>query len=143
MPSDIQLDAKTYQAIEQDCTEGDRLTEADDLDAALQAYRQAWARLPDPQRAWEAATWIKIAIADVHFFAGRFSESLAELDFALTCPGGLSNPYVALRMGQCLFELGQEEEARACLADALEAAGEEIFDGEAPQYLALLRPRVQ
>ncbi|MBV8049273.1 MAG: tetratricopeptide repeat protein [Paludibacterium sp.] len=139
MSSDIQLDAKTYQAIAHHCEDGDRLTEADQLDEALAAYRRAWDLLPDPQRAWEVATWIKVAIADVHFFAARFDEAIAELDYALTCPGGLSNPYIALRMGQALWELGQADEARECLRDALAAAGAEIFDGEDGKYLALAR----
>ncbi|WP_133680901.1 tetratricopeptide repeat protein [Paludibacterium purpuratum] len=139
MSSDIQLDAKTYQAIEQRCEAGDRLTESDDLAAALVAYQEAWDLLPDPKRAWEAATWIKIAIADAHFFAGQFDAAVAELDFALTCPGGLINPYIDLRMGQCLLELGQTDEARECLSDALAEAGEEIFEGEESKYLALAR----
>ncbi|WP_215782602.1 tetratricopeptide repeat protein [Paludibacterium sp. B53371] len=139
MSSDIRLDAKVYQAIEQHCTQGDHFTETDELALALDEYARAWALLPDPQRAWEAATWIKIAMADVHFFAGRFAEAEAELDYALTCPGGLGNAYIDLRMGQVLFEQGQLEEARECLRDALDAAGEEIFDGEDDKYLALLR----
>lgn len=139
MSSDIQLDAKLYQTISQHCEQGDRHTEVDEFDQALSEYAQAWALLPDPQRAWEAATWIKIAIADVHFFAGRYQEAEAALDFALTCPGGLANPYIDLRMGQVLLELGQLDEARACLRDAYAAAGAEIFEGEEAKYLAAAR----
>jgi tetratricopeptide (TPR) repeat protein len=139
MASEILLDGRVYQAIQQHCTLGDQHTETDELELALAEYDQAWALLPDPQRAWEVATWIKIAIADVHFFAGRFPEALAELDYALTCPGGLTNPYIALRMGQSLYEMGRRLEARDCLLDALAAAGEEIFEGEDDKYLALAR----
>lgn len=136
MSSDIQLDHKTFKAIEAHCTQGDLHTESDEFDQALAEYAQAWALLPDPQRAWEAATWIKIAMADVYFFSGRFDEAEAALDFALTCPGGLANPYLELRMGQVLFEKGALDEARECLANALAQAGEEIFEGEDAKYLA-------
>lgn len=139
MSADIQLDRKVFQAIEAHCAQGDHYTEADALDLALAEYEQAWALLPDPQRAWEVATWIKIAIADAFFFADRFAEAEAALDFALTCPGGLDNPYIDLRMGQVLYEQGEREEAQVCLADALAAAGEEIFEGEDDKYLALAR----
>jgi tetratricopeptide (TPR) repeat protein len=139
MSAEPQLDSALFKTIEAHCKQGDLHTEADAFDLALAEYEQAWALLPDPQRAWEAATWIKIAIADALFFAGRHAAAEEALDFALTCPGGLANPYLELRMGQVLFEQGEIGEAGECLANALEAAGEEIFDGEDDKYLALAR----
>jgi tetratricopeptide (TPR) repeat protein len=134
MSSDLKLDNQVYQAIERHCTEGDRLTEAGDFELALAEYQQAWALLPDPQRAWEAATWIKIAIADACFFAERYVEAEEALSFAQTCPGGLGNPYVDLRLGQVLFEQGETEAARECLERAYQEGGEPLFEGEDDKY---------
>ncbi|WP_028535700.1 hypothetical protein [Paludibacterium yongneupense] len=134
MSSDIKLDAKVYQAIEQHCEQGDRHTEAGEYEPALAEYASAWNLLPDPQRAWEAATWIQIAIADAHFFAGRFPEAELALEFAQTCPGGLGNPYVDLRLGQVFFEQGDVRAARECLLRAYQAGGEELFEGEDDKY---------
>jgi tetratricopeptide (TPR) repeat protein len=139
MSADIQLDGKLFKAIEAHCAQGDLHTEVDAFELALAEYEKAWALLPDPQRAWEVATWIKIAIADVYFFSGRLTEAETALDFALTCPGGLANPYLELRMGQVLFERGETGEARECLANVLAAVGEEIFEGEDEKYLSLAR----
>ena len=134
MTSDIKLDARVYQTIEQHCEQGDQHTEAGRYDAALAEYAQAWALLPDPQRAWEAATWIQIAIADACFFAGRYPQAETALEYAQTCPGGLGNPYVDLRLGQVLFELGERDAAQECLRRAWEAGGEELFEGEDDKY---------
>lgn len=134
MSSDMTLDAKVYQAIEQHCAEGDRHTEADAFDLALAEYQQAWDLLPDPPRAWEVATWIQIAMADACFFAGRFQQAEQALEFAQTCPGGFGNPYVDLRLGQVLFELDETEAARECLQRAYQAGGEELFEGEDEKY---------
>lgn len=134
MSSDLKLDDAVYQAIEQHCAAGDRHTEADECDLALAEYRQAWALLPDPQRAWEAATWIQIAMADACFFAGRFDDAEQALEFAMTCPGGMGNPYVDLRLGQVLFEQGDLDAARECLQRAYEAGGEELFEDEDSKY---------
>jgi len=134
MSSDIKLDDRVYQIIEQYCTEGDRLTEAGECDLALAEYGKAWALLPEPQRAWEAATWIKIAIADACYFADRFLDAQQALEYAQTCPGGLGNPYLELRLGQVLFELGHGEAASESLRRAYQAGGEELFDGEDEKY---------
>lgn len=134
MSSEIKLEDKVYQAIEQHCDEGDRLTEADECDLALAEYHKAWALLPEPQRAWEAATWIQIAIADACFFEGRFQEAEQALEYAQTCPGGLGNAYLDLRMGQVLFELDDLEAARECLRRAWQSGGEELFEGEDDKY---------
>lgn len=134
MSSDIKLDAKLYQEIEHCCAQGDGYTEAGEFDLALAEYARAWALLPDPQRAWEAATWIQIAIADACFFAARYPEAERALEFAQTCPGGLGNPYVDLRQGQVLFEQGEIEAARECLRRAFLAGGEELFEDEDDKY---------
>jgi tetratricopeptide (TPR) repeat protein len=134
MSSELKLDNRVYQAIEQHCIEGDRLTEAGDFDPALAEYHQAWALLPDPQRAWEAATWIQIAIADACFFAERYQDAELALEYAQTCPGGLGNPYVDLRLGQVLFEQGEQDAARECLERAYQAGGEPLFEGEDEKY---------
>lgn len=134
MSADIKLDPQIYQAIEQHCATGDQHVENDQCDLALAEYNQAWALLPHPQRTWEASTWIQISIADACFFAGRFEQAEQALSYAQTCPGGLGNPYVDLRLGQVLFEQGDLEAARECLARAYQAGGEPLFEGEDDKY---------
>jgi tetratricopeptide (TPR) repeat protein len=134
MTSEIKLDDKIYQAVEQLCAEGDRLTEADECDLALAEYQQAWSLLPEPVRSWEVATWIQIAIADACFFAERYAQAKQALSFALTCPGGPGNPYIDLRMGQVLFELGEMQLAHEYLRRAYQSGGAELFEGEDDKY---------
>jgi len=51
-----------------DCLkQGDDLVNAGFLEAGKQKYVAATHLLPDNQREWEAATWLFVAIGDVHF----------------------------------------------------------------------------
>jgi tetratricopeptide (TPR) repeat protein len=134
MASELIMDKAVYQLIEQHCAQGDAHTEADAFELALASYQQAWSLLPDPVRVWEAATWIQIAIADVYFFSARYAEAEQALEYAQTCPGGMGNPYVDMRLGQVLLEQGEQEAAHECLLRAYQSGGEELFDGEEQKY---------
>jgi hypothetical protein len=53
------------------------------------------------------------------------------------------NPFLHLRLGQCRFELGDLDRAADELARAYMGDGEDVFEDEAPKYLAFLKTRLQ
>jgi len=124
------------------CKQGDKLAEAEDYPAALREYRSAWELLPEPRTEWEAATWVMGAIGDAQFQGGDYAAGRDSLATALKCPDGPGNPFLHLRLGQCLYELGRLDEAAAELASARQGAGEEIFEGE-EEYLNFLEARTK
>lgn len=59
------------------------------------------------------------------------------------CPDGIGNPFLHLRLGQVLFDQGDQDAAADELARAYMGAGPEIFDHEEPRYFAFLSTRMQ
>jgi tetratricopeptide (TPR) repeat protein len=133
------LDEQTHAAITQLTEAGDRLVEQRSYDQALDTYHQALDLVPEPITDWEAATWILTAIGETQFFKKDFIKAREALQQAMHCPDAIGNPFIHLRLGQVQFELGDLQRARDELARAYMGAGDEIFDGEDPKYLALVR----
>lgn len=139
----LELDDRTHDAVMAYCAEGDRLAELQHWRQALIEYAKAWKLLPEPKDAWEASTWVLAAIADSCFFLGDFTEARKALEAAMHAPGGLGNPFMHLRLGQCKFELGEEAGAADELTRAYMGAGKDIFELEDPKYFSFLKTRIE
>ncbi|MNY35732.1 hypothetical protein D3C86_1701600 [compost metagenome] len=59
----------------------------------------------------------------------------------MTCPGGIGNPFLHLRLGQVLLDDGQDDRAADELMRAYMGAGPQIFAAEDARYLAFLKTR--
>ena len=141
MSDELELPPETHEAITALCAEGDRLAELKRFEEAIARYSEAWALVPEPQNDWEAATWIIAAIADAFFLRGDLDEARDALDYAMSCPGALGNPFLHLRRGQVLFDSGELDSAADELMRAYMGAGPEAFAREDGRYLAFLRTR--
>jgi len=133
LPSDVHEKIRLLSA------EGDALAREKNYDGAIRKYQEAWALLPEPKHQWEAARWLLAAIGDAHLFSGRFDKSLEAFTSAIVDAGGLGNPFLHLRRGESLFELGRTKEAADELMRAYMGAGPKIFESEDPKYLAYLK----
>jgi len=140
--SSLELDDTTHAAITRHCAAGDKLAEAQRWKVALLEYAKAWQLIPEPKNAWEAATWVLAAIADSCFFLGDFVEARKALEYAMVSPGGLGNPFLHLRLGQCQLELGMEDRAADELTRAYMGAGKDIFAVEDPKYFEFLKTKI-
>src|SRR5262249_46841082 len=109
MSTTLELDAKTHTAIQAHCTQGDALADKGSFEAAIAAYDKAWQLVPDPKTDWEAATWILGAIGDAAFHGGHATTARNALQYAMRCPGGLGNPFLHLRLGEVLFDAGEND----------------------------------
>ena len=101
-----ELPDKLNAQIQRICAEGDALIDQQRYEDAVARFSSAWELLPSPQTDWVAATWILAAIADAHFLRGDFASMRKPLMMAMRCDGATANPFLRLRLGQCLFELG-------------------------------------
>lgn len=133
LPGDVHQQITTLSAA------GDALAEQGDFPAALEKYWAAWDFLPEPQTDWEAATWLLAAIGDANFLGGDYAAGRDSLSNAMHCPGAIGNPFLHLRLGQCQFELDNEQRAADELARAYMGAGAEIFQNEDPKYFGFLQ----
>lgn len=141
--SAAELDDATHAEIIQLCAVGDEFVKQRQYESAVIEYNKAWKLVPDPKNNWETSTWILAAIADACFFLGKLKSSRQALEYAMTCPGGLGNPFLHLRLGQVLYDLDDPDAAVNELMRAYMGAGEEIFGREEPKYLAFLRTKAK
>ena len=138
-----QLSDEAFSEITRLCKEGDALFDAGQLEDAKSRYFEALGLVPEPRYHWEAATWIYVAIGDVHFKLGNFEKCYRCFLNAVQCPGGLGNPFIHLRLGQAYFEKDDMDKAADELARAYMSEGPEIFDEDDPKYLDFLKTRIK
>jgi tetratricopeptide (TPR) repeat protein len=131
-----------HERIAELCREGDALAAAGKPDDAREKYITALKLLPGPPTQWEAATWIYVALGDVHFRAQNFDKAFKCFHNAVQCPKGLGNPYIHLRLGQLYFERNDVDKAGDELTRAYMGGGIDIFMEDDPKYLEFLETRI-
>lgn len=136
------LEHTTELQIKQLCAEGYQHYDRGDFKAALRLFYQAWLQLPKPQSQWPQAGWILTALGDTYFRLGQFREGKEALLSARHCQNIDNNPFVSLRLGQCLLELGEQGKARKALTDAYTHGGSSLFNQEANKYRDVIADRV-
>lgn len=139
----MELPNDLHEQITSLCAAGDQLAENGRYEEAVAEYNKAWKLVPEPKNDWNASTWILAAIADASFLGGYNTSAREALQYAMTCPGAVGNPFLHLRYGQTLFNIGELDAAADELMRAYMGAGEEIFSSENPEYLDFLRTRAK
>jgi len=99
-----ELPDELHERIQRLCAEGNDLLDQERYEDAVARFSSAWELLPHPRTDWDAATWILAAIADAHFLRDDFAAMRQPLMTAMLCGGATGNPFLRLRLGQCLFE---------------------------------------
>jgi tetratricopeptide (TPR) repeat protein len=123
---------------------GNDLAAAGQYENAITLFRQALALIPAPQENWDATMWLWVAIGDMQFLLGRFAESRASfMDVVKYFDDGRANPFVRLRLGQSMLELGESQEASNWLAGAYLQDGAALFAEEDPKYLAFIKTQLK
>ena len=125
------------------CRKGDQFAGMEQYDDAIEKYGQAWDLLPEPRDQWAAATWILISAGDAHFRMKEYGEAADLLLDALNYPDGEANPFLYLRLGQSLLELGQLDDAADALEEAFRLGGEELFADEDPSYIGFVKAQLK
>jgi tetratricopeptide (TPR) repeat protein len=142
MPQHVLNDEIHHRIIDL-CAQGDSLAEELRFAEAFGCYRDALGLVPQPAEDWEATTWILAAIGDLYFQEEKIEKALAAFEDAVHCPGGLGNPFIHLRLGQCSFDLGKMDRAADELTRAYMGAGREIFEADDPKYLRFLETKIK
>jgi tetratricopeptide (TPR) repeat protein len=125
------------------CAQGDGLAAQKEFKQAFECYRDALNLVPEPVEDWEATTWILAAIGDLYFLMGNYEKAVRAFEDAVRCPGGLGNPFIHLRLGECHLELGHPERALDELLRAYMGGGRDVFQTEEPKYFEFLQSRVK
>jgi len=136
-----ELPSKVLATIQSLCAEGDKLAAGRKFEEAISQYDRAWQLIPDPKNHWNASTWILAAIADAAFLSGYRTSAREALEYAMSCPGAVGNPFLHLRLGQVLYDAGEHDRAADELMRAYMGGGVELFETEDASYLSFLRSR--
>jgi len=136
-----ELPSTVYDAIQQFCADGDALASAGRYVEAIGEYNRAWEIVPEPKTRWNASTWILVAIGDSAFLANYNTSAKEALEYAMGCPDAVGNPFLHLRLGQVLFDMGEHDRAADELMWAYMGAGADLFATEDQRYLSFLRTR--
>lgn len=75
--------------------------------------------------------------------AGFYRSGVDALQYALHCPGGSTNPFVELRLGQCEVERDKPDNAAEHLARGYMLEGKGIFFRKTPKYFDFLKARLK
>ena len=129
------LDPSLVKKIKTLCAEGYRLYDQHDYKEALRLFYKAWMAVPKPQTEHVEAGWVLTAIGDCYFRTQQWDQGRESLTSALQCPKMDGNPFIHLRLGQCLYEMERTESAREHLEIAYMNGGSKLFQNEAPKFL--------
>ncbi len=110
---------------------------------ALARFRAAWAALPEPKDEQEPAIRILAAVADAHFHLSQWDACRAAVQHAFRCEVDVANPFLRLRLGQALYEIGDEQEAANWLVPAYLSQGRALFSYDDPKYLEFFRSKLK
>nr|WP_010498731.1 tetratricopeptide repeat protein [Paenibacillus elgii] len=99
----VQFSDSTHAEITSLCKQGDDLVKAGDFEAGKQKYVAALRLLPENHRDWEAATWIYVAVGDVHFHMKNYDKAFKCFFNAVQCPKGLGNPIFIFGWGSYIM----------------------------------------
>ena len=138
-----EIEDKIHEEIKSLSQSGDALAEAEDYTQALVQYWNAFDLIPEPKNEWEATTWVLAAIGDANFLSKDYQAGIDNLSNAMYCPNAIGNPFLHLRLGQCLFEMEFLDQAADELIRAYALEGEELFSEDDPKYLDFLRTRIE
>ncbi len=129
--------------VEELIAEGEALLIAGQVPEALCHFEGAWVALPEPREEQDFAIAILAAIADIKFELEDWNACASAIQRAFRCGADLENSFLRLRMGQCLLELGNEQEAINWLVPAYLSEGRKLFEGELPKYFECFHSKLQ
>jgi len=138
----MDLEDNIYQQIIQLSEQGDELAESSAFLQAIEKYKKAFSLLPDPKDQWEACRWLKVAIGDAYYLKEEYQKAYILFQESINCPDAIGNPFIYLRTGQCLYNIGDKKKAIDALLRAYMLDGEEVFE-EDQKYLTFLRSEIQ
>lgn len=135
LPPDLRAQVQRLRA------DGDEAAARGCQNEAIAFYNDAWKCVPEPKTQWENSAGLLATVGDAAFRGSFFRSGVGALRYALQCPGGATNPFVQLRLGQCEFELNRPAKAAEHLGKAYALAGAAIFSDEHPKYFDILKAR--
>jgi len=110
---------------------------------ALGKFQEAWSALPQPPADESLAVRILAAIGDCHFHLHNWYECHQGMQGALQHGASVGDVFIRLRLGQSLYELGNEREAANWLVPVYLTEGRAPFAQDDLKYLEFFRTQLK
>lgn len=120
-------------------SEGNTLAEKGLFDEAIIKFTEALQVLPPPRNQWEANTWLLSAIGDMFFLKEEFAIATKYFYDSLNSPEGINNPFINLRLGECLYNMTEFAKSKEYLLRAYMIDGKNIFNEEDKKYFDFIK----
>ncbi len=133
LPSEISEKIKSL------CADAYQAYDEGDYQKALRLFYQGWVQLPKPQTGFREAGWLLVGIGDSYYQLKQYTPGCEALRSADHCPEATDNPFIHLRLGQCLYNIGEKPSARSHLQKAYRLGGAKLFAKEPDHYLACIK----
>ena len=117
------------------CQKGMDQADIERYEVSNRTFAKVYDLLPEPKEEWKAYAWLQASRGDNCFELKEYAEALDFFKIAVDSDSDYrTNGFVRMRIGQCLYELKQKEEAEVSLKLAYELGGEDIFEDEKAVY---------
>lgn len=132
----VELPDGINDELEELSAQGDEFAQEQRYEEAQECFVRALRLLPEPISGWDAGLWLLVSIGDMQFLRKLFQDGRQTLMQAMKeFDDARSNPFVRLRLGQCMLELGEKKEALNWLSGAYLMEGLRLFENEDPKYI--------
>lgn len=135
----MELKDELHEKIVTICSQGNKLVNRSEYKNAIKMFLKALELVPEPRYNWAASTWIYTALGDTCFMNKDYNASKEFLYEAINCPDGMGNPFVLLRLGESLYELGDVDKSKEFLLRAYILEGYSIFYSEHDKYFEVIK----
>lgn len=139
----MDLDEEIYEKINEllDSAEDDvRICE---FDKAMDKYNQALNLLEDDIEEYDISTMIYASMGDAMYLAGDYDKAKNAFYDAMDCPGGIANPYILFRLGQCFYDCGNTEKAKEYFIRTYMMDGINLFNTSNKKYFKVIENMVE
>lgn len=137
------MDASTNSKVRLLCSQGDKLSKLGDYDRAVSKYYEALTLLPDMHARNNITAFLYASIGEAYWSMKDYENAGQSFCEAYECPGMNENPQITLRIGQCLIECGDIDNARDYLRHAVRLGGDDIVKNIERRYLQVLYPEMK
>lgn len=136
----LELPQETTRSIKALCEQAYIAYDEGDYKKALRTFYQGWLLVPKPQTDFQESGWLLIGIGDTYYKLSQFVPACEALRSANHCPEVKENPFIHMRLGQCLYHLGEERPTKFHLLKAYAIGGMELFTKEQDIYFQFIGP---
>lgn len=126
------IDEVLAEKLDELAEKGNILLDEERDEEALSVWQEAIDLIPEPKSEKAEVVWFEASLGNIYFEKGCFNEANVLFSRAVhnLTGEGLENPFILMRYGECLYELGKKKAAKSYLLKAYMLDGEDVFRSE-------------